>query len=161
MAGVGFLGVGVCCVFGLLGVVAVFVPVFSFARFVGAEAARAVASLVPWAVRCERDSLGARRVGALGYARLGVAWIAACGVGLIFARVSCCVGERLSDEESARLGSEVVEVGESGGYLCFEGELGGGAEAGDGGLIFEEVADGLLNSVGVVGVDGVGAEVVV
>ena len=151
MAGVGFLGVGVCRVLGLLGVVAVFVPVFSFARFVGAEAARAVAGLVPRAVRCVGDSLVVWWVGAS--ARREGAWSAACGVGLVFARVSCCVGERLSDEEGSRLGCEVVEVGESGGYLCFVRELDGGTKAGDCGLIFEEVADGSLNSVWVVGVD--------
>ena len=98
MAGVGLLGVGVCRVFGLLGVVAVLVPVFSFAGFVGAETAWAVASLVPRAVRCERIALVALRVGALRYARLEGTWSAACGVRLIFARVSCCVGERLGDD---------------------------------------------------------------
>ena len=48
MTRVGFVGVGVgrCC---SLGVVAV--PVFSFAWFVWAEAARAIASFVPGAVR--------------------------------------------------------------------------------------------------------------
>ena len=153
MAGVGLLGVGVCCVLGLWGVVAVFVPVFSFARFVGAEAARAIAILVPWAIRSERGLFVAWRVGALGYARLEGTWSAACGVRLIFARVSCCVGERLSNEKSTRFGREVVEVGESGRYLCLAGELGGGAEAGDGGLIFEEVADGFSNRIRIVGVD--------
>ena len=101
MTGVGLLVVGVCRVFGLLGMVVV--PVFSFAWFVGAEAAWAVASLVPLAVGCVKIALVvvALWVGALRYARLGGTWSAAGGVGLVLSRVPCCVGERLSDEEGS------------------------------------------------------------